>query len=62
MTLIYCSAARQEEQKFLNSPLALEYRRYRETTRSFFPRIAKRRTAVSFDVRLIRSAAELACV
>ncbi|MEM6631253.1 MAG: isoprenylcysteine carboxylmethyltransferase family protein [Bacteroidota bacterium] len=34
---IYTSAADQEEEKFLNSPLAEAYRSYKKTTGKFFP-------------------------
>jgi protein-S-isoprenylcysteine O-methyltransferase Ste14 len=38
---IYLRAARQEEEKFLRSPLADEYRRYRSSTGLLFPAIGK---------------------
>lgn len=37
MAAFYLSAARREEKKFLRSPLAESYRRYRKSTGMFFP-------------------------
>ncbi len=37
MVLFYLLAAVREEQKFLNSPLVADYRRYRETAGMFLP-------------------------
>jgi len=38
--LLLTSAARHEEQKFANSPLAREYESYRQRTGRFFPKLA----------------------
>lgn len=39
MTVIYGSAARHEERKFLSGPLGEAYREYQKTTGMFFPKL-----------------------
>lgn len=47
MGIVYATAARREEQKFMSSPLAPAYAAYKQTTGAFVPHLATGRTSRS---------------
>lgn len=50
MTAIYYFAARMEERKFLSSPLAAEYQKYRAQTGMFFPRLTRNAPNIADEI------------